>query len=73
MQQGSNSPVSDIEYDIVTTLSNLLQGDEVLTKYVGDAEKAGNRDVAEIFRTIQQGNRQAAMKLRDSLSKQMAD
>ena len=63
--------VSNIEYDIVTTLSNLLQAEEALTKYATDAEQAGEQDCAEIFRMIQQNNRQAAMQLRDMMAKKV--
>jgi rubrerythrin len=64
--------VSNLEYDIVTTLSNLLQAEEALTKYANDAEQAGENDCAEIFRMIQQSNRQAAMQLRDMMAKKVA-
>jgi rubrerythrin len=63
--------VSNVEYDIVTTLSNLLQAEEVLTKYVNDADQAGEQDCAEIFRTIQQNNRESAMQLRDMLARRV--
>ncbi len=42
--------VSDLEYSVVVTLSNLLQGCEALPKYQADAEKAGDSETAEIFR-----------------------
>jgi hypothetical protein len=64
--------VSNVEYDIVTTLSNLLQAEEALTKYAIDAEQAGEQECAEIFRMIQQNNRQAAMQLRDMMAKKVA-
>jgi rubrerythrin len=63
--------VSNLEYDMVTTLSNLLQAEEVLTKYSSDAEQAGDQEVAQIFRMIQENNRQAATQLRDKLVKTM--
>jgi rubrerythrin len=63
--------VSDLEYDIVTTLSNLLQAEEVLTKYANDADQAGEKDCAEIFRMIQENNRKAATQLRDKLARKM--
>jgi rubrerythrin len=63
--------VSNLEYDMVTTLSNLLQAEEVLTKYSSDADQAGDQEVAQIFRMIQENNRQAATQLRDKLAKAM--
>jgi hypothetical protein len=61
--------VSDLEYDIVTTLSNLLQAEEVLTKYASDAEAAGEATCAQIFRSIIEGNRKAATQLRSELAR----
>jgi hypothetical protein len=59
--------ISDLEYDLVTTLSNLMQGREVLAKYAADAEKVGNMDAAEIFRTIQTSNDSNADRVRNVL------
>jgi len=59
--------ISDLEYDLVTTLSNLMQGREVLAKYASDAEKAGNMDAAEVFRTIQTTNDANAERVRNVL------
>jgi rubrerythrin len=63
--------VSNLEYDIVTTLSNLLQAEEVLTKYASDADQEGDQDVAQIFRMIQENNRQAAAQLRTKLAQKV--
>jgi hypothetical protein len=70
MAQGQQQfGVSNLEYDIVTTLSNLLQAEEVLTKYARDAQQAGEQDVAQIFEMIQKNNRDAASQLRSKLAK----
>lgn len=61
--------VSNLEYDLVTTLSNLMQGREVLGQYAKDAEQAGDRDAAEIFRTIQRNNDDAAGRIRSALGR----
>lgn len=55
--------VSNIVYDIVTTVGNLLQGEEKLKEYAGDAEKAGDPEAATAFRTVAEGNRAAAQTL----------
>ena len=44
--------VSDLEYSIHVTMSNLLQGCETLAKYKDDAEKAGDSEAAAIFGRI---------------------
>lgn len=65
--------VSDVEYNIVTTLSNLLQGEDVLNRYAEDAESAGQHDVAELFKAIEQANNDFASRLRDQLKKVMTE
>lgn len=67
MASTSTFAISDLEYDLVTTLSNLMQGREVLDKYAADAEKAGDLDAAEIFRTIQTANDAHAERVRNAL------
>jgi len=63
--------VSDVEYNIVTTLSNLLQGEDVLSRYAQDAEEAGKSEVASLFREIGQANNSFASRLRDQLKNEM--
>ena len=67
MASTSTFAISDLEYDLVTTLSNLMQGREVLSKYASDAEKSGDMDAAEIFRTIQTTNDANAERVRNAL------
>jgi hypothetical protein len=61
--------ISNLEYDLVTTLSNLLEGQEVLEEYRADAEEAGDAEAADIFRTIQANNHDAAMRIRTTLGR----
>jgi hypothetical protein len=70
---GNEGPgVSNLEYDLVTTLSNLLEAHDVLDEYTVDAEEAGDSEAADIFRTIQRGNQDAAMRIRTSLGRLMS-
>ncbi|MBA3450768.1 MAG: hypothetical protein H0T18_06110 [Chloroflexia bacterium] len=55
--------VPNVVYDIVQTVSNLLQGQEKLMEYALDAERAGDSDAATAFRTVSEGNRVAALTL----------
>jgi hypothetical protein len=64
--------ISNLEYDLVTTLSNLLEGQEVLQEYTADAEEAGDEEAAAIFRSIQECNRDAAMRIRTALGRIMS-
>jgi hypothetical protein len=73
MDQGqSKYGVSNLEYDLVTTLSNLLEGVEVLEKYAQDAEQAGDQDSATAFRTMRENNRNSAQQLRSALGRVIA-
>ena len=73
MDQGvSRYGVSNLEYDIVTTLSNLLEGVEALEKYAQDAEQAGDQECATIFRTLRENNRNSAQQLRSALARHLS-
>jgi len=63
--------VSDLEYNIVTTLSNLLQSEEVLVRYAHDADEAGETEVAGLFRSLRNANRDAARNLRNALARSL--
>ena len=52
MSQPNSSPISDVEYDIIVTMSNLLQGSKSLQTYQSDAQQAGDSDTAAIFGRI---------------------
>ncbi|MGB3306256.1 MAG: hypothetical protein WBA63_08725 [Thermomicrobiales bacterium] len=59
--------VDDLEYDVVTTLSTLLQSEDVLAQYAHDFEDAGKPEIAEIFWTLRNNNRKTATELRSVL------
>jgi len=70
MQSGQRQfGVSNLEYDLVTTLSNLLQGEEHLASYAQDAEQAGDQECAQAFRTLQVNNRKSAEQFRSALAR----
>ena len=72
MSDGQNRyGVSNLEYDLVTTLSNLLQGEEVLNKYAQDAEQAGDSECATLFRTLMDNNRASAQQVRNALQRHL--
>ena len=73
MDQGqSRYGVSNLEYDLVTTLSNLLEGSEALEKYAHDAEQAGDQECATIFRTLRENNRATAQQVRNALARHVS-
>ncbi|MGN6485718.1 MAG: hypothetical protein ACTHMX_15095 [Thermomicrobiales bacterium] len=59
--------VDDLEYDIVTTLSTLLQSEQVIAHYAKDFEEAGQPEIARIFKTLLRNNQQTATDLREVL------
>ncbi|HWK79730.1 MAG TPA: hypothetical protein VNP95_03140 [Thermomicrobiales bacterium] len=65
--------VDDLEYDIVTTLSTLLQSEQVIAHYAKDFEEAGQPEIAAIFKTLLRNNQQTATDLRDILRGMLAD
>lgn len=58
---------SDVEYNVITTLSNLMQAEEVLKQYAEDAQEAGNNEVAQLFNEIEESNNRFAKRLMDQL------
>lgn len=64
--------VSNLEYDLITTMGNLLQSQEVLVRYAEDAEKAGDMDCAILFRELREGNRHAVGQFRNALARHLA-
>jgi hypothetical protein len=64
MESGeSRYGVPDIVYNIVTTVGNLLQGEEKLLEYAGDADRIGDAECATAFRTVAEANRIGAQVL----------
>lgn len=64
--------VSDLEYDIITTLSNLLQGESVMANYEQDARDAGDDETATLFREMREQNRKFAERFRTALVREIA-
>ena len=59
--------VSDVAYNVITTLSNLLQSEEVLMKYANDAQQAGDSDLEQMFHDLRAQNGQVAERLYNKL------
>ena len=62
--------VSDTEYNLITTLSNLMQGEDALHQYIKDAKSSGDKDVESLFGEIHDANRDFAKRLREKLHDQ---
>jgi len=63
--------MKDEHYDIVSALYHALQGADVAGKYISDAEKEGDKEVATFFHEVQEKNRELAMKAKELLAKRV--
>ena len=59
---GTNKP-SNIDYDLVAEMHELLEGGEALDQYVQDARSEGDQEIAQAFESIRDQNRENAEKL----------
>ncbi len=59
--------VSDVEYNVITTLATLLQSEDVLERYTEDAEQAGEQEIAELFHALRKHHKEIAKGLRAAL------
>jgi hypothetical protein len=69
MQQKTGA--SNLEYDIVAEMHELLEGNAALEQYINDARQAGDRDAEQCFQQIQDQNRKSVATLRTLLAKHM--
>lgn len=64
--------VSDVEYNVITTLATLLQSEDVLAQYTEDAKLAGKDDIAELFMALRRHHKEVAKGLRAALREDLA-
>lgn len=61
----------DATYDIASVLYHALQGAETCDRYVQDAEKEGDTELAQFLREVQQQQRQTADRVKGLLAKRL--
>ena len=61
----------DAAYDVVSVLYHALQGAETCGKYLGDAEREGDNELAQFLREAQQQQRQIADRAKGLLAKRL--
>ena len=59
MTQDPDRPVKDKNYNLITVLQASLHWVWQMESYIADAEEAGDEELAEWFRKIQESNRKA--------------
>lgn len=68
-EQTSGTP--DITYDLVSVLYHSLQGAELYEEFADDAEEAGDQDLAQFFREIQQEEQRRAKRAKQLLARRL--
>ncbi|HSN99013.1 MAG TPA: hypothetical protein VLS89_12030 [Candidatus Nanopelagicales bacterium] len=62
---------SDLEYDLVAEMHEILEGNAALEKYIQDAKQAGDSEVERCFEQIHEQNKQNVSALRDLLAQRL--
>lgn len=65
--------VSDLEYNVITTLATLLQSEDVLEQYRTDARDAGEPEIEALFTQLKHSNREIATGLRKVLRRNLSN
>jgi hypothetical protein len=73
MTQKPASPVKDKNYDLITVLQALLRSVWKTETYASDAEREGDKELAEWFRKIQDDARAAANQGKQLLLQRLPD
>jgi rubrerythrin len=63
--------VKDEHYNLVSILYHALQGAETYNMYIRDAEGAGDQELAQFFREVQEEERQRAARAKELLGRRL--
>lgn len=72
-QQGKQfqTGASDLEYDLVAEMHEILEGTAALERYIEDARRVGDDEVERCFQHIHDQNRENVHALRGLLAKRL--
>jgi hypothetical protein len=70
-EQEQEPETRDEHYDLISVLYHALQGEETLVQYIEDAESAGDTELTEHFRDIQERYREIAQQSKDLLRERL--
>ncbi len=62
--------MSDLNYDLVTTLAECMDSVYVLNTYLEDAREAGNKEAEQVFDQIRQDELRHCQMLKQAISQQ---
>jgi FtsZ-binding cell division protein ZapB len=65
----TSTGASNIEYNLVAEMHELLQGNQALEQYIDDAKQAGDNEAERCFQQIHHQNQQYVQSLRGLLAK----
>ncbi len=72
MTTGENvTGVRDEHYNLVSILYHALQGAETYDTYISDAEGAGDQELAQFFRQVQEEERQRVARAKELLGRRL--
>ena len=72
MTAGENvTGVRDEHYNLVSILYHSLQGAETYDTYISDAEGAGDQELAQFFREVQEEERRRAARAKELLGRKL--
>jgi rubrerythrin len=63
--------VRDEHYNLVSILYHALQGAETYDTYISDAEGAGDQELAQFFREVQEEERRRAARAKELLGRKL--
>ena len=72
MTAGENvTGVRDEHYNLVSILYHSLQGAETYDTYISDAEGAGDQELTQFFREVQEEERRRALRAKELLGQRL--
>ena len=70
--QESATQTSDEHYNLVSVLYHALQGGENYDSYISDAEAAGDDELVQYFKDVQQEEKDRAQRAKDLLASRLS-
>lgn len=71
MATNVNSPISDLEYDLLTVLQNKTEALKAYETYIQDAQSIDSQPCVQLFQKLQQQDTQQAQEIRHYLQEVM--
>lgn len=66
-----NTGTADVTYNLVSILFHALQGAETYDQFVRDAERSGDQDLAQFFRTVKEEDERRANQAKQILGRRL--